>query len=691
MKKPIRTHRSGVPARTSPSASAAPSDSRKNNFDLDKLMFSVDGFMDRILWHAAELFACILTVLLPVKFASFVSAPEGGALYWSDPLSLVFIAWPLPVFMMASPVLLAVTVCAALFRNPNRDIDGERNEDILFSLPWELSLRSPLVKYGALWCILGGVSVLGLVNASCMGYPPQMIAHTLSLACYALSLAILLSGHREFAKALTGSLVLGGVLSLCSGMDQYWRGFDALREHVRKQSAAAGRDILADGMEVRIREGRVQADFNSCNVYGAYLAALLPFLTVLFWRFGNERVSPPKLSRRLFGGLVFAVTLFLLVKTDSRGAVFSLLAACAAVFFLSRLPRKWKLAGAGLLFLGVAGLVAMVAFGRGALSMYVRFDYVQSAARVMLKHPLTGTGWGDFLHDHAIFRLWRDKEASHSPHNMVMLFGSQCGIAGFLAALAVLAYPVVEACRQIRRTDWRRLKEVFALVPAFSCLILSAGTLLDIGFETTAYSGVLIAFSLLVLMRDMQPSLRPWMQPGWRKRPEDVKALVAPSLLAFALPALLFMFVSFGAAAECFQAEKTYSKLIAELNPEYSFEHQNDLGYVPPLNRVQYLLREAVKAAPGSPFPWNAAADYMFRIGETKKAMTCLNQTIELDPLQSSHYVKRARMNWWIAGMNVTDAVKKDLETARRLAPKNPELNRPDADICRAAFTPKEP
>ena len=94
MKKPIRTHKSGVPAGMSPSASAAPSGSRKNNFDLDRLLISLDRREGTILWRVAELFACLLTVLLPVKFASFVSAPEGGALYWSDPLSLAFIAWP---------------------------------------------------------------------------------------------------------------------------------------------------------------------------------------------------------------------------------------------------------------------------------------------------------------------------------------------------------------------------------------------------------------------------------------------------------------------------------------------------------------------------------------------------------------------------------------------------------------------
>ncbi len=657
MKKPIRTHKKGVSA--VPSSSAPTPEQTTVSCPAGTMNSFPNVAIANALWRIAECFAWLLTMLMPIKFASFVSAPEGGALYWGDPLSLVFIAWPLPVFMMAASELFLLTLWSGTVRK-------------------DMALCPPLLKYGALWMVLGCVSCLGLANASCMGYPTQMIAHTLSLACYALSLAILLSGRRDFAKALIGALVLGGVLSLCSGMYQYWCGFEALREHVQARSAAAGRDIVNENMAIRIGEGRVQADFNSCNVYGAYLAALLPFLTVLFWRFGNERVSPPKLSRRLFGSLVFAVTLFLLVKTDSRGAVFSLLAAGAAVFFLSRLPRKWKLAGAGVLLLGIAGLAAMIAFGRGALSMYVRFDYVQAAARMMFEHPLTGTGWGDFLHDYPVLRLWRDKEAPHSPHNMIMLFGSQCGIAGFLAALAVLAYPVVEACRQIRRTDWRSLKDVFAVVPAFSCLILTVGTLLDIGFETTAYAGVLIAFSLLVLMRDA-----PRTDPFVCRKPFHWAALYL---------SVVFFLAAIAVSYRYFQAEKTYSALIAELNPEYSFEHQDDPGYVPTLHQVQTLLKEAIKASNmGSPFPWNAAADYMFATGETKKAMTCLNRTIELDPLQSTHYVKRARMNYWIAGMNVTDEVKKDLATARRLAPKNPEINRPDADICRAAFTPKEP
>lgn len=643
MKKPIRTPESAAFERPAePGASAVEAGFRQSG----------------PLWIAAEVFAFLLTALLPIKFASIVSAPEAGALYWSDPLSLLIIAWPLPVFMLAASILLALTVAAAAIRG-------------------NMTLRVPLLKYGALWGVLGCVSLLGFADASCMGYPSQMIAHALSLAAYAISLSILLSGRRDFARLLTGALVLGGVLSLCSGLYQYRSGFEALREHLESLSYAAGRDVVSESMAVRIGEARIQADFSSCNVYGAYLAGLLPFLAAVFWRFGDERVSPPKLSRILFCSVALAVTSFLLVKTDSRGAVLSLLDAGAIVFFLSSLPRKWKIAGAALLLLGVVGLVAMIRFGRGALSIFVRFDYVQSAGRMMLEHPLTGTGWGDFLHDHSIFRLWCDKEAAHSPHNMAMLFGSQCGVAGFAAALAVLAYPVFAACRQVRRTNWRDRKDVLALVPGISCLILSIGILLDIGFETTAYSGVLIVFSLLVLARHAPA------EPTNRRSPG-----------LWAVVALLMVFASFSLAMSrrVFQAEKAYSALIGELNPTYSQEHSAEPGYVPSYARVQAVLREAAEAAPRSPFPWNAAADYfMFAAVRPDEALACVDKTIELDPLQAAHYVKRARMLYALAGKNVTDEVRRDLETARRLSPKNPELNRPDADICREAFTPKEP
>jgi len=654
MKKPIRTHKSGPATHDSAPISPERPDGHAANSALSE-----------VLWRAAEVFACLLTVLMPVKFASFVTVPEVGALYWGDPFSLLIINWPLPAFMVAAPLLLFLTVVAALCRN-------------------DMTQCPPLLKYGGLWIVLGGVSVLGLADASCMGYPPQMIAHTLALASYAFSLAVLLSGRRGFARMLTGSLALGGVLSIAYGLYQYRYGFEELREHVRSQSEATGRGV-PENMRTRLDEERVYANFSSCNVYGAYLAGLLPFLTVLFWRFGNERVSPPKLSRRLFGGLALAVTFFLLVKTDSRGAVFSLLASGAAVFFFSRLPRKWKIAGAGLLILGGAGLAAMIAFGRGALSMYVRFDYAQAAARMMLKHPLTGTGWGDFLYDYGIFRLWRDKEAPHSPHNMVMLFGSQCGIAGFAAALAVLAYPVFAACRQVRRTDWRSPQSIFALVPGISCLILSAGILLDVGFETPAYAGVLIAFSLLVLMRDA-PS-EPVGSHG------DVLPRIVAGLLMF------FTAAVFRVSWSVFQEDKAYSALLHEVNhPEYSFEHRGDPGYVPSLSRVQFLLKNALRASSlnaQSPFPWKVAADYMFKAymftgGHPDRAMTCIDRAIELDPLQSSRYVERACMRYKIADETVTDEVRRDLETARRLTPKNPELDRPDAEICREAFIRKE-
>ena len=61
MKKPIRTHESSSPEPMWASA------------------------FSQIFWRTTECFAWLLTVLLPIKFASFVSAPEAGALYWTDP------------------------------------------------------------------------------------------------------------------------------------------------------------------------------------------------------------------------------------------------------------------------------------------------------------------------------------------------------------------------------------------------------------------------------------------------------------------------------------------------------------------------------------------------------------------------------------------------------------------------------
>jgi hypothetical protein len=266
-----------------------------------------------------------------------------------------------------------------------------------------------------------------------------------------------------------------------------------------------------------------------------------------------------------------------------------------------------------------------------------------------------------------------------------MLFGSQCGIAGFAAALAVLAYPVFAACRQVRRTDWRSPQSIFALVPGISCLILSAGILLDVGFETPAYAGVLIAFSLLVLMRDA-PS-EPVGSHG------DVLPRIVAGLLMF------FTAAVFRVSWSVFQEDKAYSALLHEVNhPEYSFEHRGDPGYVPSLSRVQSLLKNALRASSlnaQSPFPWKVAADYMFKAymftgGHPDRAMTCIDRAIELDPLQSSRYVERACMRYKIADETVTDEVRRDLETARRLTPKNPELDRPDAEICREAFIRKE-
>ena len=206
----------------------------------------------------------------------------------------------------------------------------------------------------------------------------------------------------------------------------------------------------------------------------------------------------------------------------------------------------------------------------------------------------------------------------------------------------------------------------------------------------------MIAFSLLTLNRDASADAEPLVD---HCRPRLCLVVF------FLFVGLVGSFFAF--SERVFHAEKTYSELLAELNPEYSFEHQGDPLYMPSYDRVRALLHAANNEASWSPFHWNAAADYMYMTGRMDEAVFCIDRVVELDPLQSSHYVKRARFNFakdllLLRGMafdsrmhleivSVTPEEQRDLATARRLAPKNPELNRPDADICREAFKIKEP
>ena len=206
------------------------------------------------------------------------------------------------------------------------------------------------------------------------------------------------------------------------------------------------------------------------------------------------------------------VCVFVLVKTGSRGAFFAMIAGGLAACFM--LVSSWK-GRIGMIAGGLAGFgffAAVVAMGRGFTSMQFRMDYYWAAFRMMLRHPFAGTGWGDFFHDYLGMKLLHNSEAPHSAHNMLLLFGSQTGIAGFLIVTAALLIPwigglsLIIKLRNDGKSIWKENDGIFILAILLGCLIFGMDSLLEISYECPAFICIWNVLALILLQKTEEVS-----------------------------------------------------------------------------------------------------------------------------------------------------------------------------------------
>lgn len=590
----------------------------------------------------AEALAAILIALAPLKFTEMTSVPEMPPAFRFDVWSIATGSWPTVFFSMASVVLLALSLAAAL-----------RHRGGFAAKP---------LAYGGLWILLAASSLLGWKNASCLEYAVQAIAYALSLGACIVSFCLLSSMRSGFRRILIGSLLTGAFLAVLSGFDQYFHQFDLMEDFLNEPGRG---EVIQGNLRSRALERRVFGNFNVANTYAGYLASLLPLVLAALWTFGNQKVSPPKLSRRLLSCLGFAAIGFLLAQTQSRGAFFVLLAAAGLTVLAIPASRKARVAAASALVLCVGAFAFAVFCGRGPLSMLVRFDYFQAAFRMMAREPFAGTGWGDFFHDYLRLRAWTDSEASHTPHDFPLLFGSQCGIPGLLAALGVWLFPVWEALREGRRLRWNDAAGFRAFAPAFGALVLSLDFLLEIAFETPACSMTLAALALATF-DDSERG---------RRRLLPVRVRIAAFL---PLGAALFCASAVATWTE-FRSERAQSALFYALDPAFSLERNFQ---IPPPDRVALLLERAKKDAPRSPFPLAKAAGYFLGIGRPATAAELLEEAKRLSPENPALRLFSIQARFAATG-ELTEAMREELALVRAMSPKNPEYRKSDEELVR--------
>lgn len=204
------------------------------------------------------------------------------------------------------------------------------------------------------------------------------------------------------------------------------------------------------------------------NAVGGTLVLIIPLFLILLFTYlwkkarGNVLASNKRRLPQLFLLAGSAITLGVLLLTQSRGAWLGLLLACVIGFFLFLLKKK--------VFL-VVFLVGMLLFAFVIAPSLLENDQVRLTTRqaegtlffriqlwnvvlpMIHENPLVGIGLNEFRYHYEVKR-----ELSH-PHNKLLLLAVELGLPGLIAYLALLGCVGVAVVRIWKKpgNDWLSL------------------------------------------------------------------------------------------------------------------------------------------------------------------------------------------------------------------------------------------
>ena len=532
----------------------------------------------------------LFAALLPLKFTHSPGAPAVPASYWGDIPSLIFCGWSMHVFSLAAALLLFFS----LLIRPAAGKDGSKK------------------IYLILWGAVCAASLCGIVNASCFEYVRQTLDVIFGCACFAASAVLALDREKNFTRPLLFAACAGALLSALAGWDQIFGGLGETRDFAEKTGLGGEMSGL---LQRQLNSDRIFGTFPLCNTFAGYLAAVLPLAAAAAWLWAKDRFRTQRFARFLCPAAVlifFAVPLWM---TGSRGAILSRAAGVFAVLFPLLKSRGARLVLAGCAAAVFAFFVLLVIFRRGADSAVFRLDYWLAAFRMMFAHPFAGTGWGDFYHEYPALKLLLNDELPHSPHNLPLYFGSQCGMAGFLAALALIVWPLVIAFRRLAGAAPE--ERLFTAALTASLCVITLDSLLEVGIECPAFAGLMILLSAAVLHRG---------GPAEAIRPR------------YALPALLPVLAVIVLASVEIRREAAFADFYELAHPAFS---RDGTGNPPSESDLRSAFEKAREAVPSNPFVY---AEMARRSRDPHEARLLISQAIRLAPAETGFYRTRIRM-----------------------------------------------
>ena len=587
----------------------------------------------------AEICALILLFLLPLKFGAIIGLPAVTMIYWRELFPIIISPWPSTLFPLAAAFLLLVT---------------------LFCVPGK-PFCSKLDRFALIWALIAGFSPLGtFAEGVIVNYPMHMIPYCFGLGAFSLAFARLLDRRPEFGKMILAVVAISAVFSLYSAMSQALSGFAMTMEQVKKLESESGVQFHPN-MLVRLKEQRVSADFSACNAYAGYLLLAVPILLGALWKLGGK-VQPPILSRLIFTIPVLGISTYVLYRTGSRGAFLSAIIICLAVLLIMRIPKKWKRLILCFLPIGAGAFAAMIALGRGAGSIIFRLDYDWAALRMMLEHPLTGTGWGGFVRHYLIMKLLINDEAPNSPHNLPLTIGSQIGVIPFLLAVLAIVIMFAVCWKYLKNYTVKEALNDDRIIQTAAAVGLAAWTLhtmMEVNFETpgSMASALAVTFAIMNFPENMVPEPQKYTAPHLWK-------------ISMILLSLTLIFCASLTALYLVRFELAFEHLNNLTDTRFMTEEQRAFPPDPAL--VLKASEECDRISAQSPYQTMVLNTYFIGRGDLEKAEHYLNESIRRAPSFSSLYYRKYRMLKEIPSRRA-DA-EKAIQTARKLSPMNPNF-----------------
>lgn len=255
-------------------------------------------------------------------------------------------------------------------------------------------------------------------------------------------------------KLVLAVIVALGVLSAYQCGDQllYWNEQQIKFYQQNPQAVLAQQNITVNSFahwlfEHRLYSKDVHGFFTTSNSAGSFaLLACFAGVALFLEKVKHHKSGPSGPVQLIICGIVLAVVIFGLVITRSKGAIAASLVAAgmfiAYLLFADWLKAHKKAILIACLLLVLAGGTLAVLYGLtynrlpGGNSMLVRWQYWRGAAKMVIDHPITGVGGGNFSSFYPRYKTPCALETVKDPHNFLLTIITQygpIGLAGFLA------------------------------------------------------------------------------------------------------------------------------------------------------------------------------------------------------------------------------------------------------------------